>query len=438
MLPKMNKKFPIICLLGASFSANNMGVNALASGTLKSFFKRYPDGNLFLVDYCKKKKIHDVKIGNAIVPVELINIRFSKKFYLKNNIAMLLALSIVSRCVPFRKIKKFVITDNSWLSRIAEADIVGSIAGGDSFSDIYGFGRFIYVVLPQLLALSLGKKLVLLPQTIGPFKGAVSKIIAKSIINRAEVVYSRDRIGIRETMELIGSKGNVNKIKFCYDVGFVVDPVKQLRMDTQGLPIRGINNHPVVGFNVSGLLFMGGYTQNNMFNLRINYRQLVKDIIDYFIRKKGNAILLVPHVFGMEESKECDARACEIIYDELKQKYKKLLYIVRGNYDLGEIKYIIGQCNFFVGSRMHACIAALSQNIPAVSIAYSKKFYGVMHSIGFESLVADPRKLDNEEIVKIIDEAYERCSELQEQLKVTIPKVKKTVLEIFNEICIES
>ena len=46
------------------------------------------------------------------------------------------------------------------------------------------------------------------------------------------------------------------------------------------------------------------------------------------------------------------------------------------------MKYLIGQCDFFVGSRMHSCIAAVSQCVPAVSIAYSDKFIGVMATLG--------------------------------------------------------
>ena len=54
---------------------------------------------------------------------------------------------------------------------ISEVDIAVAVSGGDSFSDIYGLSRFFYVALPQLLITIMGKKLVFLPQTIGPLKG---------------------------------------------------------------------------------------------------------------------------------------------------------------------------------------------------------------------------------------------------------------------------
>ena len=144
--------------------------------------------------------------------------------------------------------------------------------------------------------------------------------------------------------------------------------------------------------------------------------------------------MLVPHVFGTKEHIESDSAACELIYAELKPKYQNKLYRVRGNYDQGEIKYIIGLSDFFIGSRMHACIAALSQNIPAVAIAYSKKFIGVLKTINAESSVVDPRKLEINDILAVIDRAYDDRASLHRQLEQTIPGVKETVMQLFPNI----
>jgi polysaccharide pyruvyl transferase WcaK-like protein len=83
---------------------------------------------------------------------------------------------------------------------------------------------------------------------------------------------------------------------------------------------------------------------------------------------------------------------------------------------------------------MHACIAALSQNVPTISIAYSRKFAGVMQTIGVENLVADPRKLEKDEIIGIIDDAFEQRASLRGHLETTMPRVKETVLNLFAEI----
>lgn len=43
-----------------------------------------------------------------------------------------------------------------------------------------------------------------------------------------------------------------------------------------------------------------------------------------------------------------------------------------------DYKGVIGLCEALVGARMHTNIAAMSQGIPTVSIAYSRKAWGIM------------------------------------------------------------
>jgi polysaccharide pyruvyl transferase WcaK-like protein len=194
-----------------------------------------------------------------------------------------------------------------------------------------------------------------------------------------------------------------------------------------------LNEHtgPLVGLNVSGLLFIGGYTRNNMFGLRADYRQFTQDLIHFLIEKKGASILLVPHVFGTEQDAESDTGACEQLYEALKEKYEGRLGLVRGQYNQNEIKYIIGKCDFLIGARMHACIAAVSQCIPAVCIAYSDKFTGVMDTIGADSIVADARNLNVQELLDIVGHSFDDRAAIREGLGRRMSEVKSRVLNLF-------
>ena len=420
-----------IALLGASFDTHNLGVGALTAGTIKAALHQYPHAEIFLLDYGKESTTYHFEANGDTIPIRLVNMRFSKKIYLRNNIAVLILISLLLRLIPSEKMKDELIKRNSCLSNVLEADIVAAISGGDSFSDIYGLGRLLYVALPQVLVLLLGKNLILLPQTLGPFRSPIAKKIAKFIMGKAKIVYSRDYDGIGETRKMLSFHEKSEKIRFCYDVGFVLDPVRPVNMDLQ---LDNLKNEgkPVVGLNISGLLYMGGYTGNNMFGLKIDYKAFILNLIDFMIKKKNATVMLIPHVFGTQG--ESDSAVCEKIYLSLRDHYEGLLVMASGAYNQNEIKHIIGLCDFFIGSRMHACIAALSQNVPAVSISYSKKFVGVMQTIGVEELVADPRKLGKDEILGIIDKAFEQKDLLRENLREKIPQVKETVLNLFKEI----
>ncbi len=104
---------------------------------------------------------------------------------------------------------------------------------------------------------------------------------------------------------------------------------------------------------------------------------------------------------------------------------------MRGDYNQHEIKYVIGKCDLLIGARMHACIAAVSQCIPAVCVAYSDKFTGVMAAIGVDSIVADARKLDEREMLKFIENSLDARAAIRERLARQMPEVKSRVLNLF-------
>ncbi len=244
-----------VCLLGVSLNTGNLGVSALAAGTITSVLNTFPDAEIFLLDYGRKPEHYRVHVLNGAVEVGLVNVRFSKKLYLRNNIARLLAVTILTRLIPIKKWKQALRAKNPWLKKILGAEVVLSLAGGDSFSDIYGFGRLLYVALPQVLVLQMGKPLILLPQTLGPFKSAAAKIIGGYIMRRAQVVYSRDKTSFDEAKRLLGAQEN--KLKFSYDMAFALEPVRPDASKLASLPERNTSTL-LVGLNISGLLFMGG------------------------------------------------------------------------------------------------------------------------------------------------------------------------------------
>jgi colanic acid/amylovoran biosynthesis protein len=432
--PQSQVRTPIkVGILGATFETGNMGLGALAAGTVQCIRYEYPNADVFLLDYLHEETLRRVRIDGEYLTVPLLNMRFSKKIFLPNNIALLIFLILMAKLIPGQKLKRKFINRNRYLREIADTHFFVSLAGGDSFADIYGFSRLIYVALPQILILLAGKRLILMPQTYGPFRGAWTRAIARFILRRAEMVYSRDASGVEGLASTLGLPAGSPKLRFCYDVGFLLEPEAPAHLEIEGISLRHGSDAILVGVNVSGLLLMEDYTRNNMFGLKVSYRDLILQVVEHLLRQPNVNVLLVPHVFGDEDSSETDTLACNAVFDELKGKYEGQLGLVRGGYNQNEIKYVIGQCDFFVGSRMHACIAAVSQSVPAVSIAYSDKFIGVMKAVGVESLVADPRRMTVDEILAHVTENLRDCEALHRQLLQRMPQVKRTILNTIGD-----
>lgn len=425
----MNRERVKVCILGASFRCGG-SIGALTGGTIRSILSWSPDADIRLLEYGDEEDSVLHQHEGRTVAISIANIRFSKKFYLKNNIALLLLKALLLRVLPASTRAK-VIERNPALRSIQEAQIVGSIAGGDSFSDIYGIPRFLYLGLPQLLVLILGKPLVQLPQTYGPFKGRVVRAIARSILKRSALVYSREANGFRHVEDL-GLKTNTAKWRFCYDLGCVLEPAPPADLDFSALTGGEQTSAFLAGVNVSGLLAMGGYSHKNMFGLREDYVELLEELITFLIEAKGGSVLLIPHVLG--DQGEGDSKACRVVYEKLHSAFPSRLSILEHTCNSNELKSIIGRCDLFFGSRMHACIAAVSQCIPTVSLSYSEKFAGVMKTLGVESLVADLRTMDERQVLEIAQYAVEHRDNLRAQLEERIPDVHAKALGLFGAI----
>lgn len=419
-------------ILGASLETPNLGVSALAVGAVGCIVCSYPRANVFFLEYARGRNTHKIPAGPLLVHVPVVNIRFSWKFWLPNNIAVLLLLALCLKLIPFRGLRQKLIEGNSWLYEICSADMFASVAGGDSFSDLYGLIRFIYIALPQLLVLLLRKRLVLLPQTYGPFRGKVTRRVARWIVAHAEQAWCRDNNSLQDLMRGLHAETGWGKGNFGYDMAFAIDPIAPARLSVEGLSVDRQSDAHLIGFNISGLLFQGGYTGRNEFGLRTEYKALVYAIIDVLLSREDRSVLLVPHVYGNEQGSESDEIACQQVFAKLRARYPSRIGILRGTYNPNEIRYAIGLCGFFIGSRMHACIAALSQNIPTVAIAYSDKFFAVMRSAGIGGLVADARKLDQEQILSTIAMAMDTTDVTARELTRIMPAIRETVWHLLN------
>jgi colanic acid/amylovoran biosynthesis protein len=428
-----------ICLLGLTFDSPNLGIGALLDGSVRGILHSLPGASISVLDYGVEPFVRFLEFEGRRVPVEFVNLRFSKKVYLANNIAYLIILAFFLRYLAPRPVREYFVGRNRTLRHIARFDVAASIAGGDSFSDIYGLSRLIYESLPQILVLMMGKRLVLLPQTLGPFRTRLARRIAQFILSRADVVCSRDYIGAKQARQFVG-EGSAAKIRFCYDLGFLVEPTLPPRLNVGQLLRQKEAGICVVGLNVSGLLYAGGYKRNNMFGLRTNYRELIDEIIRFLIEEKKAAVLLVPHVCpGPKAGRllESDVHACGQVYNALKSKYEERIFLTEGDYNANEIKYVIRMCDLFVGSRMHSCIAALSQAVPAVAVSYSDKFVGVLQTVGLSGLVADPRRMELQEILAIVRTAFDGKELLRRQLQDTMPGLKKETLELMKDVVLQ-
>ncbi|WP_050929924.1 polysaccharide pyruvyl transferase family protein [Aestuariivita boseongensis] len=291
-----------------------------------------------------------------------------------------------------------------FLRAVREADLVIDIGGGDSFADIYGPRRIGQMLLMKYLTHLARTPLVLAPQTFGPFKKALSSFLSRQSIRLSALTTTRDNLSTTQLRDL-GIQSNIIEAS---DVA--------LRLPYDAPPPRAEGGPVRVGINVSGLLMSGGYTRNNMFGLKMDYPQLMREIVQKFANHPDKCeIHLVPHVITWTGGGVEDDRAASL---KLQQEFP-FLTVAPAFASPSEAKSYIAGMDFFMGARMHACIAAFSSGVPVVPMAYSRKFAGLFGSLGYNETV-DCTTQSAEEILDHIFSAYDRRTELAKVQKAAL------------------
>ena len=188
-------------------------------------------------------------------------------------------------------------------SAIRRCDVICDITGGDSFTDMYGVPRFSRGALGKAIVLIAGRPLLLSPQTIGPFQRGWTRFAAIRLMRRARAVVSRDML----TTEFLGQLGLGAKVVDATDVAFRL-PYETLTVERKK-PVR-------VGINISGLLFNGGYTRNNMFDLAVDYPKLARDLVEHFAARPECEVHLISHVISDTFEVEDDYRVAQRLAKE--------------------------------------------------------------------------------------------------------------------------
>ncbi len=421
-----------VVLLGASFDTGNLGVSALAESSIKIILGRWPDCEIAMLGVGREPGECKLEVCGREIVIKTLPIRFCPNIFAKNHYLRLLFWVILARLIPVNHLRNRLAARNDTVGVLFRSELTTDITGGDSFSDIYGFKRFFLGFLTKWLFIFLGKDLVMLPQTYGPFQRPLTRLLAGYVLRRCEVVWSRDKQGGDTLRELLGDEFVSEKVRFSPDVAFVLDARRPDNPVVDRLEHLKKQGQMIVGLNVSGLLYNGGYTQDNMFKLKVDYPKLMIEILKYFTAMPNVYVLLVPHVFPTDDMVvESDPIACKKIYNALSEKVREKVILPEGGFDQCQIKYIIGQCDFFTGSRMHSCIAALSQCIPTVGIAYSKKFSGVFASTGLTHCVADACDSDKKKLLSTVMSIFAKREKIRKELQKSINRVQASVLTIL-------
>jgi len=278
--------------------------------------------------------------------------------------------------------------------------------GGDNYSLDYGVPWTQFAT--NRATLRCGKPLVIWGASVGPFsKNPKFERFAASELKKVTLICARES----ETVAYLDSLGITDNVRLVADPAFVLQPRE---VDLSNLELD-IVEEPCMGINMSYLI--GKYWQGSE-----SWLDCATENVKAVLENTDLSVLLVAHVV---QPRNNDYNFMRQMMSRLKS-YNKRLAILGPTYDCREIKWIISKLRAFVGARTHATIAALSSNVPTISIGYSMKARGINKDIfGHLDWLVPFEKLQGNTLSDVVKRLLESESAVRKHLSECMPHYKQ-------------
>jgi colanic acid/amylovoran biosynthesis protein len=336
-----------------------------------------------------------------------------------------------------------LIEKTAYIEEVLNADLVIDFSGdiwGDN-ADFLGDDRFLVGLIKDRVAQLLGKKVVMLAGSPGPFSNSEILSFAKEVYAAFDLVTNREPISV----ELMKEQGfDASKTKSLGCPAFLFEPASGLEVDNilreEGL-IKQKSNKPIVGFILCGWNFeTGPFDKVNRDDLDfINFAKSVEHLTEELgasvcLMSHSNGFDIPPAAFNLKHGRDylITKKLEQVLLD---RGISKDFFTLNGIYDPWTTKSIIKNFDMVVSGRVHAAVAALSQSVPTVIIDYghepkAHKLMGFATVALVQDYVANPCSLVD--LKQKITNCFVQKQQYKSHLDKRIPKVKDLARKNFE------
>lgn len=335
---------------------------------------------------------------------------------------------ILSTNSKIRKIGMSLLNEDQKCSinEMANADSVFVKGGGflHSYGGITDIFLIYYLTFHIRLAEVLGKKVIMLPNSIGPLKNQFAKKIALKTLKKCSLVTVREMIS-KQYLD----RFKINSESFP-DLGFFLEPSKVDMVDFLIRHQVPIEKRKVV-ITVRPYRFQGFSNPNKLFE---NYINGLKELVEYLVNNNYH-VTFMAHTLG-PSSHEDDALAIGEVLQRLDENTMQSVSFIK-DFDLTcrDVEKIYSYYDFMIGTRFHSVIFALNVNVPAIAIAYGgNKGKGIMNILGNSDYSIDMDKIIDNSLIGIFQKLEKNRDEYLENLKFNKVKIKNQRNILINRI----
>ena len=384
--------------------------------TLKKYYKKDLEINIlsFTPEEDKKRYCLDPVIKNVYSNV------LNPHPYKHTKIGKIKAIfklffSMIYQFLMINLNKKILINHKENYKALSEADYIvvcgGGFLGGKKFDSLMHVFQ-IYVNT------KFNKKVIMMGTSIEPMKNKFIKRKTEKALKKLDHIYAREIITFNYCKKFIKE----SQLTLIPDMAFMLKDDKSENKYISKLKEK----YPkIYGLTVRKWNFPG---YNNPVELQKKYIQVMADFIENKVKEDNSLFIFVPQVivkYGY------DAETAKAIKQMISNEYQDNFKIIEDDLSPEQIKNLIWNMDFFIGTRMHSNIFATSMGIPTIAVAYEKKTNGIMHTVNLDDYVIEMSSITKEQLDEKTEQQMLNDEKIRNDLKERIVEIRK---EIFEKI----
>lgn len=279
----------------------------------------------------------------------------------------------------------------------------GFIHSYGAVSDAYQMYFLLYYIF---LAIRHKKKIVMLPNSIGPLKSKLAGWLADYALNHCTYLSVRESASEQFLLSRRSIKVPVNRHA---DLGFFL--TLDDKFDTTSY-LKSYNidiSKPTVCITLRPYRFPGDAEPEKKYN---NYIHSMSSLISHLANKKYQVVLF-SHTLG-PGAHENDTIAVKEVSSFLEGNSIKHVCIEDPFLDCRQVMAIYSRFTFLIGTRFHSVIFAQNSFVPTIAIAYGgNKGTGIMKDSGLSDYSIPMNDLNENKIIAMFNKLESNIYEVQ-------------------------
>jgi len=388
-------------------SALNLGDDAIMHVTLGALKKRFPNAVITAAandpDSWRKYKdieiveslcnwVADCRLGKfrnkiILMPIYLFLIAFAALLYRFSNYQLFFGSS-----------KKRQLQNAYY-----DADLVLSCGGGNYYAHQTFSPALIWHLFSLAFAIILGKRTIMLPQSIGPIEGKIQRSFASRIIARVDTIMVREPQSLFFVKNVLRVPGNIVLLP---DLAFGLPMLESEKATTS------LNRSSQINIGITAI---DRGAQQQRYTQQREYEDSIVNLLLKTIEDHNAYIHIIVQCSG--PSPDQDDRIIALrLFNKLSQRTSRVR-LLDPFQDALQIQAAFQSMDLVIGTRMHTGILAFSCSKPVLMIGYQPKALGVMQSMGLSNYYLDIELVNKDDLYALTKELLDSKETIHNQVK---------------------